>query len=632
MSNARTAEFSRIGPFLVLAVTVLILFFARELLIPFAFALTLAFLLAPAVSRLEARRLPRVLAVAITGILAFTIILGVGYVVARQLLNVARSLPVYRLAIQRKMASVHSPAEQSVQKAVTAIEDISGDLATSAGTPAPGPQQPPTQIQPVRVIDPDRTQLQSTTELLMRFLRPIGTLGVVIVFTIYLLVKREDLRYRILLLAGMGRIRLMTQALQDAATRISQYLLFQAAVNAAYGTLFGFGLFLIGVPNATLWGVLAAILRIIPYVGTATSLVLPLIVSVAIFSSWIPPLLILGLFLTLELTSTNFVEPWLFSSRTGISSLALLAMAIFWALLWGWPGLILSTPLTVCIVVMGRYVPQLSFLHTLLGTDAELSTEALFYERLLAMDQQEAHAVANRFLQGKSLVELYDSVLIPALALVEHDRHQGTLDDVRCNFFFLTIGELVAELTDYHPKELPNGASAPQPLPPRSSRQSDFAIVCISASDQADELTTHMLVQIMERANHQTLHLPGNSVSTEILESLANEPNTVIFISALPPFAFSQARAICQRVRSHLPHNRIVIGLWNTPDDPDQAPELTIERFGNGRPTLIVNTLAQALNQVTHWHQQPARNPALRNLTHKEKRPGDSSPSPSSYY
>jgi hypothetical protein len=404
----------------------------------------------------------------------------------------------------------------------------------------------------------------------------------------------------------------MTQALQDAATRISQYLLFQAAVNAAYGTCFGVGLFLIGVPNATLWGVLAAILRIVPYVGTATSLILPLIVSIAIFPSWIPPLLILGLFLALELTSTNFVEPWLFSSRTGISSLALLAMAIFWALLWGWPGLILSTPLTVCIVVMGRYVPHLAFLHTLLGTDAELAPEALFYERLLAMDQHEAHAVANRFLQGKPLIELYDSVLIPALALIEQDRHQGTLDDVRCNFFFLSIGELVAELTDYQPKEIPTATLSAPAFPSRSYWQSDFAVVCISASDQADELTTHMLVQIMERANHQTIHLPGGSVSTEILESLANEPNTVIFISALPPFAFSQARAICQRVRLHLPHNRIVIGLWNTPDDPDQTPDLTIERFGNGKPTVIVSTLAQALRQVTVWRQQPARNPAIR--------------------
>jgi predicted PurR-regulated permease PerM len=608
MSHPRSTEFSRVGPFLVLAVTVLILYFARELLVPFAFALTLSFLLAPAVTRLEAQRVPRVVAVALTGIIAFTIISGVGYVVARQLLDVASNLPAYRLSIQQKMASVHSTTEQSMHKAFIAIEEISGDLATTAGTDNPTAQQPISQVQPVRVIDPSHTQLQSTTELLMGFLRPIGTLGVVIVFTIYLLMKREDLRHRILLLAGMGRISIMTQALQDAATRISQYLLFQAAVNAAYGTCFGLGLFLIGIPNATLWGVLAGVLRIVPYVGTATSLVLPLIVSVATFSSWEQPLLILGLFLTLELTSTNFVEPWLFSSRTGISSLALLAMAIFWALLWGWPGLILSTPLTVCIVVLGRYVPQMSFLHTLLGTDAELSAEALFYERLLAMDQQEAHAVANRFLQTKPLVELYDSVLIPALALVEQDRHQGNLDDVRCNFFFLSIGELVAELTDYHPKETENA-----PLPaPRFYGQEDFAVVCISASDQADELTTHMLVQLMEQASHQTLHLPAASVSTDILDSLANEPNTVIFISALPPFAFSQARAICQRVRSHLPHNRIVIGLWSPAEDPDQPPELTIERFGSGKPTVVVNTLAQAVRQVTHWHQQPSSNPPMR--------------------
>jgi predicted PurR-regulated permease PerM len=602
MSLTRSTEFSRVGPFLVLAVIVLILFFARDLLVPFAFALTLAFLLVPAVSRLEARRAPRVLAVAITGVLAFTIIGGVGYVVARQLLNVARELPAYRLSIQKKIASVHSPAGQSLEEAVTAVEDIGADLATSASNATPSGEQ--ALAQPVRVVDTTRTQLQSTAELLMLFVRPIGTFGIVIVFTIYLLMKREDLRHRILLLAGTGHISLMTRALQDAATRISQYLLFQATVNAAYGTLYGFGLFLIGVPNATLWGVLAGVLRIVPYVGTATGLALPLVVSVAISPSWGSPLLVIGLFLTLNLTATNLVEPWLFSSRTGISSLALLAMAIFWALLWGWPGLILSTPLTVCIVVLGRHVPQMSFLHTLLGTDAELSADALFCERLLAMDQHGAHAVANRFLDGRPLVELYDSVLMPALALVEQDRHQGVLDDVRCNFFFLSIGELLAELSDYHQKETADSAL----LVPRSSMQEYFAVVCISGSDQADELTTHMLGQLMERAYHQTLNLPA-SVSDEILDALAKDSDTVIFISALPPFAFSETRTICQRVRSHLPHNRIVIGLWSPIEDPDQPHDLTLERFGNGRPTVVVNTLAQAVRQVTRWHHEVSNRP-----------------------
>ncbi|MGF7182116.1 AI-2E family transporter [Tunturiibacter psychrotolerans] len=601
MSRVSTAEISRTQPTLVLAVTVLILYFARDLLIPLTFALTLSFLLAPAVSRLERRRVPRVLAVALTCIVTFIGIFSVGYVVSRQLLNVANDLPAYRLNIQRKMATVHSPAEQSLEKAFNAVEGISGDITTTA--PPSGLQQPPTQVQPVRVIDPDRSQLQANADLLMRFLRPIGTVGVVIVFSIYLLMKREELRHRILLLAGMGRINLMTQALQEAATRISQYLLFQLAVNAAYGILFGGGLYLIGVPDATLWGALAGILRIVPYVGTATSLALPLIVSVAISTTWWPPILILCLFLALELTATNFVEPWLYSTRTGISSLALLAMAIFWALLWGWPGLILSTPLTVCIVVIGRHVPQLSFLHTLLGTDAELSAEALFYERLLAMDQHEARAVANRFLEGKPLVELYDSVLIPALALVEQDRHQGNLDDKRSDFFFLTIGEIVAELTDYHQKQPADISPA---APKRISRQieNDFAVVCISVSDQADELTTLMLGQLMERASHPTLLLSAASVAGEILDSLAAEPTTVVFISALPPFAFSQARAICQRVRSHLPNNRIIVGLWNSPNDPDQTPEQLIERFGSGKPNTIVTSLAQALQQVTHWHLQ----------------------------
>jgi hypothetical protein len=223
------------------------------------------------------------------------------------------------------------------------------------------------------------------------------------------------------------------------------------------------------------------------------------------------------------------------------------------------------------------------------------------------MDQKEAHAVANRFLQNKPLVELYDSVLIPALALVERDRHQGNLDDARCNFFFLSIGELIAELTDYRQKEPDN----PSPNKPYLSRLKvqEFAVVCISASDQADELTSLMLVQLMERANHQTVLLNA-TVSSEILDSLATERSTVVFISALPPFAFSQARSLCQRVRSHMPHNRIVIGLWNPTEDPETA-ELTIERFGSGKPDIIVNTLAQALMQIARW-TQPTSNPSIR--------------------
>jgi predicted PurR-regulated permease PerM len=747
MSSPRSSDLSRLTPLLVLGAIVLILYFARELLIPLAFALTLAFLLAPAVNRLEHLRIPRIPAVALTVILAFAALCSVGYVVTRQLLNVARDLPAYRLTIQKHLVSVHSPAEQSFEAALAAVEGIGEDLTHPQPKAASSDilLLPPEQAQPVRLVDPSRSQLQSSAEMLFRFLRPIGTLGVILVFTIYLLMKREDLRHRILLLAGIGRISVMTEALQDAATRISQYLVMQVAVNAAYGVLFGSGLYLIGIPDATLWGALAGLLRIIPYVGTATGLLFPLFISIAVFSSWLPPLLILALFFTLELSATNFVEPWLYSSRTGISSLALLTMAIFWALLWGWPGLILSTPLTVCFVVLGRYVPQMSFLHTLLGADAELSPEAHFYERLLALDQREAREVANKFLCGKPLAQLYDEIFIPALRLVEQDRHAGTLDDTRSNFFFLSIGELISELTDYHqaiplpltafpsiipppdagagrgagagagapgidsdawvsatstasykhaehpaapahasgkwisrvlasaqnhtlrfrgpsippspaptpgapgidsdawvstPPAEPSAAAAPSPTPHPPTPRNDFAVICISASDQADELTSNMLAQLIERDGHPTLLLSASSISREVLDGLAKEPNTVIFISALPPFAFSQARATCQRVRTHLPHNRIVIGFWENPDDTTQAtgqnpdpssnylPDHMIERFGSGRPTLVVNTLAQALAQIEQWQRQPSPAPYTHPASYPHHQPPTVTPAP----
>jgi predicted PurR-regulated permease PerM len=601
MSRVRGAEFSFGEPLLLCALIILTLFFAQALLIPFAFALTLSFLLTPAVSRLEKVRIPRVAAVALVVAIAFACACGVGYVVARQLMNVAQRLPGYQQNLHKRMGSLHSPSEQSLERAFDSVENIGRDLALGTSSPSGGnatstnAQQAEAQALPVRVVDSGQNQLRTTGEFLASLLKPVGEIGVVLVFTIYMLMKREELRNRLLLLAGMGHINMMTQALGDAANRISQYLVMQAAVNACYGILFGSGLFLIGVPNATLWGAIAGILRVVPYVGTATSVVLPLVVSIAVSNTWWPPVMVIALFLLLELAAANFVEPWLFGSRTGISSLALLATAIFWALLWGWAGLVLSTPLTVCVVVLGRYVPQMAFLQTLLGAKAELSPGARFYERLLAMDQAEAHAVADRFLQGKPLVELYDSVLLPALSHAEQDRHKGVLDDVRANFLFLSIGELLAELTEYRQKI--DGAPVVVATAARNPLRKEFAVVCISASDQADELTTLMLAQLMEQAGHQTLLLNAASVLPEILEGLAAEQDTVIFISALPPFAFSQARSICQRIRAQLRHNRIVIGLWNAKDDTDEM----MSRFGSGRPNVIVSTLTQALQQVRQW-------------------------------
>ena len=214
---------------------------------------------------------------------------------------------------------------------------------------------------PVRIVSEGSDGLRTTAQLTGYILEPLGQIGIVFIFTIYMLINRQELRHRLLILAGIKQLNSMTKAMDDAVTRISQYLVIQLQVNACYGVIFGLGLHLLGVPEATLWGVIAGVLRIVPFVGTLAALVLPLILSIAVSSGWWHPVCVFALFLLLELISANVVEPRLFSSRTGISELALLASAIFWSMLWGVPGLILSTPLTVCVVVMGRYVPEFSF-------------------------------------------------------------------------------------------------------------------------------------------------------------------------------------------------------------------------------------------------------------------------------
>jgi predicted PurR-regulated permease PerM len=592
MSRVRIPESSTSGSLILFGAVVVLLLFAKVVLIPLAFALILSFLLVPAVAQLEKWGLKRRLAVAIVSVLTCACVLTGAYVLSRQVLNIAQTLPDYRTNIHQKIEALHS-SSGSLEAAVEMIEDMSRELAA---TPDAG------DAVRVHVVGQRSDQLQATMKLVGAILEPFGQVAIVLIFAIYMLMNREDLRHRLLLLAGMGNINVMTQALEDASVRISQYLAMQFRVNACYGILFGTGLYLLHVPDATLWGVIAGTLRIVPYVGTLIGMVLPLTLSIAVSSNWWNPVLVIALFLVIETTAANLVEPWLFSSRTGISSLALLSSAIFWSMLWGWPGLVLSTPLTVCVVVLGQYVPQLSFLHNLLGTNATLSPTGRLYERLLALDQTEAWAVAEAFLDGKQLEQLYDSVIIPVLSLAEEDRHKGVLSDVRWKFVMLSMGELVARLTEYQPTGSLNEERSARSLliaARRALLQKEFAVVCVTAGDKADELATVMLTQLLERAGFQTLMLAADALSEDILRGLAAEKDTVIFLSALPPFAFAQTRSLCQRMRTYLPENRIAVALWNSDEDAEEM----LARFGAARPEVVVATLAQSVRQVEAWQR-----------------------------
>jgi hypothetical protein len=471
------------------------------------------------------------------------------------------------------------------------VQDIVRELTIAAAPAVPQQgqnlRQPNAPLAPARplavtVVPSPASGWTEIRNLGPSVLAPLGQAGIVVIFTVFMLLKREDLRNRLLRLAGIGKLNRTTQALDDASSRVSRYLLMQFLVNAGFGSLFGFGLYWIGVPNPALWGVVAGLLRIVPYVGTLVAATLPLALSLAVFGGWLRPVLVFLLVAGLELIIANFVEPWLYGAYVGISSLALLVSAAFWTVLWGPAGLILSTPLTVCVVVLGRHIPQLSFLHILLGDEPVLAAEAQLYQRLLAMDQLEAQSIVGHALKDKSLIELYDSVLIPALNMAEQDRHKGAIDAAREEFLFLSINEMIVEFSEYQP--MPDAAERPQ------SR-----VLCLPAHDRADEVTGAMLAQILERKGFPTLSLAiDGSSPNEWLAMIEAGERDVVCIPALPPYAFAPARAMCKQIREAFPKLKIVVCVWGFSGDTDKAKA----RFGRSQPDRLSTSIAEALEQV----------------------------------
>jgi predicted PurR-regulated permease PerM len=585
--------------------TITALYFAREILIPLAFALILTFVLTPVVALLQRSRFGRVPSVAVTVLATMAVAVCVGWIIATQLVDVAKELPRYRQNIHAKMEALRIPTEGPLGIAANSMREIARELSSPVA-PLPDPVLParnreqrtapsiPVLPLPVQIVQQPADGLEYLRDLIRPVLRPLALTGLVLIFTVFMLIKRFDLRHRLFRLVGLGQINIMTQALDDAAQRVSRYLLMLILVNAAFGVLFGFGLYCIGVPNPALWGVVAGLLRIVPYVGTMVAAALPIALSLAAFDSWLPPLLVFLLFTALELIIANFVEPWLYGANTGISSLALLVAAVFWTILWGPAGLILTTPLTVCVVVLGRYVPQLYFLHILLGDEVVLEAEAQIYQRLLAMDQPEARAIVDQYLKGRTLVELYDSVLIPALNLAEQDRHKGAIDTTREEFLFLSINDMITELSEYQLARVSSQAeeAAAEAVP---AERLSARILCLPASDRADGVTAAMLAQLLEQAGHAALSLPIALVSpAELLALIEKRQDDVICISALPPYAFPPARTMCKLIRERFPKLKIVIGVWGYSGDTEKAKA----RFERSQPDLLLTSLAQAVEQI----------------------------------
>lgn len=600
LASSKEASASKSLVLIAFVLAIAALYFGRQVCIPLALALVFSFLLTPFVSLLEKLRFGRVPAVLTVLILSFVVAGAVTWGVARQLVEIMVELPDYKANLDTKIRLLRAPRTGSLGKATATVQELNKELAAVPGQISSAAQDREQKIAhsvrpiPVQVALPPSNFVQDLRELLGPLAGPMETAAIVIIFTLFMLIKREDLRNRAIRLAGHGQLNVMTQALDDAGRRLSRYLLLQCLVNTGYGVVFGLALYLIGVPHALLWGVFAGVLRFVPYVGMLVGAALPVALALAVFPGWHHAALAFGVFLVLELSVANFVEPLLYGAHTGISSLAILVAAVFWATIWGPVGLILSTPLTVCLIVLGRHVPQLNFLEVLLGDEPVLLPEQCFYQRLLAMDEVEARAIAEAHLKNNSLQNLYETVILPALKLAEHDSHAGTLEDSTQRFMFRNVKELLDDLGDEYGEDQTAAVkgnndfllhSRGEIAPPRTNT------ACIPASSGADELVATMLAQLLRQAGIHARHFRAGLPEATLAEVSKGDYRTVC-ISSISTFSVVEARSLCKRLRSVAPDLRIFMGLWGLDNQTAQ------QRLGPACPVSVASTLLDALTQV----------------------------------
>jgi predicted PurR-regulated permease PerM len=556
-----------------------VLWLARDVLIPFALAILLAFLLAPAARRLERWKLGRALSTVIVVVLGFSLIGAVGYVAGTQAVSLAAKLPEYRKNIGAKIEDLKKPGEGRIAQAQKALKDLEK-------------QADPTPRPPLQVTQTPESPYAQLIEFVTPFAKPLGTTLAVIVFTILMLLHRESMREKLIGLIGPRRINVATQALDEASYRVSRYLLMQLVVNASFGIPFGIALYFIGIPNAALWGLLATLLRFIPYAGVWIAVSMPLVLAFAISDGWSQVAWVAGVFLTLELILINVVEPLVYGRSAGLSPIAVILATLFWTLLWGPVGLLLATPLTVCVAVMGRYMPELGYLNVILGVEPVLSPPARFYQRLLAMDEDEAEDLAEDFANEKGLLALYDEMVIPALALAEQDRHAHTLEEQRERFIFDTVRGLVEYLEDR--SKLKAEAEAEAEAKPKNVVHRPAPPLCIlAARDEADHVAALVLARMLEPPEFNPQVIPNPPLAAETLEQIEAKACKVVCISAVPPHAAAQAGQLCKRLKQRFPEVKVMVALWAA-----EGSDKLESRLRDAGVDVVVTRLRDAVEQL----------------------------------
>ena len=530
----------RRASFIALVIVTAVLYLAAEVLIPLAIATLLAFLAAPAVRRLERWKLPRVAATLVVAAVGFGVIFGIGAIAATQAVSLAAKLPEYRHNIATKIHALRHPDRKTtIGKAAEAIKDIERQAA---------PERPP-----LPVKETPATAFEALAQLMAPVAKPLGMTLAVIVLTILMLVERENMRDRLVGLLGTGRINAMTRAMAEVSDRVSRYLATQLVVNALFGVPFGIALYFIGIPNALLFGLLGMLLRFVPYAGVWVAGAMPAILAFAISDSWTPVLWTLGVFAVLELLLAYVIEPWLYGKSAGLSPAAIIAAVMFWTWLWGPIGLLLATPLTVCVDVVGRHLPELGYLNMLLGVEPVLSPEQRFYQRLLALDQEEAEELIEQHVAAHGVAVTFDEVMVPALTLMKIDRRKGALEPARERFVYEHVRRIVEELD-----------AAP-------AREAAAPVCIVSAHDEADHIAALMVAKLLPAA--QTCVLGAGALAAEIAQAVSEHRCSVVLISAVPPNAAHYAGYLARRVRREVSGAKIAVGVWAGADDVGASRE-----------------------------------------------------------
>ncbi len=572
-THADGAGRSSAMPLVMLVSIVAALYFARQVVIPFALAVLFAFLLAPLARRLEMLRLGRGPAAIVSVLAAIAVVGGVGWVAVNQAVSLAVKLPEYKENIARKVREVREAPTGDFGKAAEALKEL--ESATGGAGAAQAPEKPAAPA-PSQVDVPD-TPLEIVATLGVPFAYlALGSLAIVIITTL-MLVQRLDLRDRVVRLAGQARMHVTTQAIEEAGARVSRYLLSLLVVNVCYGTLLGIAFWWLGIPNALLWGLLSTLLRFVPYIGVPTAALMPLALAFATSEGWALVAWTGGVILTVVLVIAHVVEPLLYGARTGLSPIAIIFGAIFWTWLWGPVGLVLATPITVSIVVLARYIPRFEFLSIILSADPVLPAPVRFYQRLVAFEQDEAVELAEAFAREHGPVAMYESLLLPALVLAKRDRQRLALDDRRERFILEAL-ERIAEETGESPPQAPARAS----------------LCIVPAQDEYDHFAGTLLARSLAPERYSPLLLPNDLLAAEILDRVGEACDKAVCISAVPPSAAANASYLCKRLRKRFPAMKIVAAVWMA--DTNVA-HLT-ERLRAAGADEVVTRLPEAVERV----------------------------------